>query len=219
MKRSDATVVLARLPIPERAATQLRRTAYHEAGHAVIARVLDLAHGSATIIPNYEESEAGPVVIFDPRLLVNRWELSGRDRPYGAGLRAYAMMAMAGRLAEIEFLGRCRGGDGDDCRKVNFCLDSLGVPDSDFRRYHRRLERFARQLVRRHRGRIERVAAALVERQTLAGEEIGQLVAIPSPRPRDPEWHAVHLAFRALVRPDEWRERALEPDPSDQPRR
>jgi ATP-dependent Zn protease len=36
-----------------------KSTAYHEAGHAVIARVLTLASGPATIKPDYDEGTAG----------------------------------------------------------------------------------------------------------------------------------------------------------------
>jgi hypothetical protein len=79
--------------------------------------VLDLGSGRATIVPNHDENEAGHSVTFDRRESIDRWERSGRDRSEDASLRAGAMMLMAGRLAEIELLGRCGGGDGDNRRR------------------------------------------------------------------------------------------------------
>jgi hypothetical protein len=38
---------------------QLRATAYHEAGHAVIGRVLGMTCGGVTIVPDYEDRAAG----------------------------------------------------------------------------------------------------------------------------------------------------------------
>jgi hypothetical protein len=41
-------------------------TKIHEAGHAVLGRALGLTCGSATIIPNKDEDEAGHAAIADP---------------------------------------------------------------------------------------------------------------------------------------------------------
>jgi hypothetical protein len=41
-------------------------TAYHEAGHAVIARVLTLAPERASIRPNYRKGRDGHCIIRDP---------------------------------------------------------------------------------------------------------------------------------------------------------
>lgn len=50
----------------ERTKKQRKTTAYHEAGHAVIGRVLTLHFGRATIRPNYAEATAGHVITHDP---------------------------------------------------------------------------------------------------------------------------------------------------------
>src|SRR6266446_6649808 len=51
-----------------------RSTAIHEAGHAVIGRVLGLTCDSATIIPNEDEREAGHALIADPWKTHSDWE-------------------------------------------------------------------------------------------------------------------------------------------------
>ena len=96
-------------------------TAYHEAGHAVIARVLDLTCGSATIIPNESDGEAGHSICADPWRTVWDWDqrvfaqvehgiMPLKYRGVRAALRGRIIAHMAGAEAERELLGRCRGG-------------------------------------------------------------------------------------------------------------
>ena len=56
-----------------------KSTAYHEAGHAVIARVLTLASGPATIKPDYDEGTAG-FSITDVNSCDAEWEKRGKAR-------------------------------------------------------------------------------------------------------------------------------------------
>jgi ATP-dependent Zn protease len=48
-------------PAQRRTTKQLRRTAIHEAGHAVVGRVLGTTCGEATIVPDYDEMTAGAI--------------------------------------------------------------------------------------------------------------------------------------------------------------
>ena len=79
---------------------QLVRTAYHEAGHAVVARVLDQPVISLTIKPHGPTGSRGRVVFRDKapsmtvRLLVAAWSRRRRDAKH------YLLVTLAGPLAE-----------------------------------------------------------------------------------------------------------------------
>jgi ATP-dependent Zn protease len=55
----DGCLMALREDIIVRTKTELRHTAYHEAGHAVVGRVLGLTLGEATIVPDYEAGIGG----------------------------------------------------------------------------------------------------------------------------------------------------------------
>jgi len=87
---------------------QLQTTAIHEAGHAVIARVLGLSCGIATIVPNYEEMEWGHAIVHDPLTTLTAWHLRLREQ-YEQGVcdlkdrsawRGFILAKMAGAEAE-----------------------------------------------------------------------------------------------------------------------
>jgi hypothetical protein len=85
---------------------ELVSTAHHEAGHAVISRVLTLASGPASIKPDYEEGGAGFAETFDPLLCVEEWRRRGKVRDYpDAVWHARIMSLMAGAEAEVVLLG------------------------------------------------------------------------------------------------------------------
>src|SRR5215470_3438708 len=107
---------LSGLILPPDAAVgkQLWRTPVHEAGHAVIGRVLDLDCGSATIVADWENLEAGHAITLDPWVTVTRWDHHGLQRGIEAAVRGRIIMLMAGRLAEVVILGRADGADDED---------------------------------------------------------------------------------------------------------
>jgi hypothetical protein len=170
------------LPEPEfKPADQIHRTAVHEAGHAVIGRVLKQVCGQASVRPNPDEGEAGHAIAADPYITLGYWlDELGRWRGSDAMvsiMRGRIMSYMAGRVAEEEFFGSCAGGDGDDQWQIDLMLDSLLPGDADVPRYAQRLRGHTRTLVRRHRAAIACVAALLVERGTLQSEEIERALA------------------------------------------
>jgi ATP-dependent Zn protease len=154
-------------------ATARRALAYHEAGHAVIGRVLQMPCGSATIVP--DDDAAGHSITNNPMSSVHYWEMRGRYRDYKTGLRAMIIAHMAGRAAEIEFFGDCQGGDGDDRHQIAEMAASL-VRDQDWPRWEARLLHHTATLVARHRVKIGRLASALMERGTLTPDEIDALL-------------------------------------------
>jgi len=73
-------------------------TAIHEAGHAVIARVLRLRCGEVTMVPNEAEGYAGYSHTGDPWDTIGDWERFGhyRDRDIEQAVTGYILVQMAG---------------------------------------------------------------------------------------------------------------------------
>ena len=151
-------------------------TAYHEAGHAVIARVLGLTCGQVSIIA--DDDSAGRAIIADPWQTAGDWENRDRFRDARQAFRGTIIARMAGAEAEREFFGQCRGRDDNDRYDIALLMDSrwTEIPADDWDQYEARLRAQTRRLVRRHRDTIERVAAALMKHKTLPGDEVHKIV-------------------------------------------
>jgi hypothetical protein len=159
----------------KRTRKQLKHTAYHEAGHAVIGRALTLHCGRATIKPDYDKGEAGHAITHDPYDCLYEWEKRGhvrdsRDAVYHARIMTY----MAGAEAELVLLGSKAIGDGDDRCQIELMAKELH--DTDWNKLESRLRAMTRMLVQRHRARIERVAKALLARTSLSAKALDKLV-------------------------------------------
>lgn len=161
----------------------LLHTAIHEAGHAVVGRVLDLSCGHATIVPDGDS--AGHVITRPPLggTLERWWDVCGIfHRGEDAAFRGSVIALMAGRLAEEECLGFCHGGDREDRNQIDLILDSMLPEDANVPAYYRRLERFGRAIVHRHRSTIEHVAELLLAHKHLDAKAIDAEMR----RPRKP---------------------------------
>jgi len=151
-------------------------TAYHEAGHAVIGRVLTLHCGGATIKPDYEEGVAGHAITHEPSACLYEWEKRGHVRDSkDAVYHARIMTFMAGAEAERELLGSQAIADGDDREQIELMAEELDH-DTNWAKLEPRLRAMTRRLVRRHRALIERVAKALLAETTLSAEALDKLV-------------------------------------------
>jgi ATP-dependent Zn protease len=157
------------------ATISIRSTAYHEAGHAVIARVLTLASGPATIEPDKDKGTAGFSITLDPYECHAEWESRGKNRDYAAAFHARIMTYMAGAETEAILLGRPPIGDGDDRLQIALMAQEMRctVP---WEGLEPRLRAMTRMLVRRHRAGIERVAKALLAKKTLSAKQLDRLV-------------------------------------------
>jgi hypothetical protein len=88
------------------------------------------------------------------------------------------MVAMAGAIAEMIFLGNRCGGDWSDIARIERL-----IPDAPDDRIKWRLADMTRMLVRRHRTRIDLLAATLQACRTLEGWEIVWIYWIGRPPP------------------------------------
>jgi len=148
---------------------KLQRTAIHEAGHAVIGRVLGLACGDVTIIADHNSN--GHAILATPYAIEQAWEDCGKYRDIASAFRGRILAYMAGREAEEVILGRDGGGDGDDQFQIALMLEEVTIAEEAERLAHR-LRRHARSLVKRHRQPIERVAAALLVHRKLTDDGV-----------------------------------------------
>lgn len=152
-----------------------RKTAYHEAGHAVIARVLTLAAGGVTIKADYDEGSAGYSITADPYACLFEWEKRGKVRDHPDVVwHARIMAFMAGAEVEAELLGAKPIGDGNDRQQITLMAAELSR--ADWNKLEPRLRTMTRMLVRRHGVLIERLAKALLARTTLSAKQVDKLV-------------------------------------------
>ena len=155
---------------------QRKGTAYHEAGHGVIGRVLTLPCGEANIKRNYAEMVSGLSITPEPYACLRQWENRGKVRHHKAIWHARIITLMAGAEAQKILLGQAPEtiGDGDDCRWIGLMLEE--VASAAYReRYEARLRAMTRMLVRRHRLLIKRVAQALLAKRALSANQIDVL--------------------------------------------
>jgi ATP-dependent Zn protease len=139
-----------------------REVAYHEAAHAVIARMLGLQVRRATM--RDAEGHGCTVVVEDDKL-------------------NFVMMALAGRIASYVFLATAdEAGCESDNAKADELLAELGFSDPP--RMRERLLLDVHALVCAHADEIERVAKQLLRHGELTGQQIDQLLAREAARKR-----------------------------------
>jgi hypothetical protein len=146
--------------------TQLEKTAYHEAGHAVAAVRLGIRIASVTIDSGED---------YSGRLHT----LNGMD---GASEHAGAVMLMSGEAAQNIFAPRScsfvNGLSEKDHYLLMHWLRQNGHPGfEDHGRLEQKYKRAARAFVREHWPSVDRVALALLERQTLRGPDVHQIIS------------------------------------------
>jgi hypothetical protein len=148
-----------------------RHAPIHEAGHAIIARILGIPCGIVTIIPD-GKGTVGKFEFAMPNVCRRLWAREGYVRPHWYANDAVVIALLAGVIAEQEILGDICGGDAGD-RKIIAGL----VAGED---YLERLARATRMLVRRHRGRIEYLSKWLWREGTLTDDQINSWLFLPS---------------------------------------
>jgi hypothetical protein len=154
-----------------------RSLAIHEAGHAVIGRVLSMVCEGATIEPDGEC--AGHAIIHVQHVIMSTWERQGKWRAEESVWRGRIMSFMAGREAEAELLGNFEdeGLDGDDRYQIELMAEEVNI-SGDWEAYEARLRSKTRSLVRRHRSTILLVAGELLSRTTIDTAALNAMVPI-----------------------------------------
>jgi len=151
-------------------------TACHEAGQAVIGRVLRLTFGHVTIKP--DSDTVGHVIIRDPWQTIQDWEERQHFRDPASAFRGTIIARIAGREAELEIFGT-QGDEGDyhdDEMQIALLLQDA-EPWGDPDRFKTRLRAKTRGLVRRHRQSIERIAQALLSKSVLTQDAVEAIMA------------------------------------------
>lgn len=160
---------------------QRQRTAYHEAGHAVMRLQLGRRPTRASIKPRAADNSLGHVAHLGTKLDVD-W-IDPRDWRLQRWAETEIMVAMAGGEAERIYSGRCyHAGCAADSRRVSeIVLRTEGLND----RRQLAFVTWLREKTRDRLGnslvwlRVEAVAAALMQRETLTGAEIRQVCEEP----------------------------------------
>jgi len=151
------------------------RTAIHEAGHAVIARVLGI--GCKYVILRQDGDSTGHEIIPDLNEIYRDWERAGiHHRGNRSACRARIIVFMAGAEAERACLGAAGVADAPDRHQIDLMLESCLAESAYARRVAARLRAAARQLVRRHRPAIAHVAALLRAQRRLTQNRLDRAI-------------------------------------------
>jgi cell division protease FtsH len=200
-----------------------RNTAYHESGHAVVAKLVpksDPVH-KVTIIPR------GRALGLTMQLPVE--DRYAYDRQY---LMSRIAVLFGGRIAEELFMNQMTTGASNDFERATamardmvtrYGMSDMGVMvygenegevflgrsvtqhknvseatmqkvDQEIRRIIDQQYALARQLLEEHRDKVEAMTQALLEWETLDADQIDDIMASKAPRPPKPLQSTVHSA-------------------------
>ncbi len=138
--------------------TELERTAYHEAGHAVVAHFVGAAVMSLSIVPtDFEEG----------RLSMKGGVLDG-DKQLAIGY--------AGREAEILATGTCGDGWAVDNLVMQHLCSSWFVDERDRDEAIEFAQEDARNILRRYWSAVEALAQALLEHKLVIGADVRAII-------------------------------------------
>jgi hypothetical protein len=164
----------------KRAQRELRRTAHHEAGHAVLYAKKKVPFKWVAVRPLLPDQQGG----FEDEQM-DAFDFGrvhcGTTFRYGGGFNDISecwhqelILAYAGPVAEARFLGSTRVSVvGGDLKMVKVCLDAAYQEDRQLAEDYLDL---AKLLVDRHWHEIEAVALALIERRILTTKEVNKII-------------------------------------------
>jgi ATP-dependent Zn protease len=155
----------------------LERTAYHEAGHAVMAYFLDVPFGETSIIPIEEENTLG---YMKPENVQEFWaRLNANWHPVRQmlAIENHVLRLFAGGAAERIFTGTYSEGGIDDYTRANLFLADIlaeGTPEDGAIKdgAYKWLHWKACLLTEIMRDEIDTVAQALLKKKILTKSEI-----------------------------------------------
>jgi hypothetical protein len=148
-----------------------QNAAIHEAGHAIIARVVGVLAGRASIVPTTKY--LGIAETADPPECRTAWAARGRFRPERYARDACVIVSAAGAIAERVILGADCGRHGSDVEEIERLL-----PHDPGDRIRYSLIAATYRLVTRHRFRIELLAELLRVHREIDGPDIDMVFSI-----------------------------------------
>jgi len=159
--------------------SELTATAYHEAGHAVMATILGRNIQKVTIKPGNIQTGG---------IRLGQCELGGgRRRSSSDVLEDEVLILLAGMVAEAKFTGRyCKLGASQDLRHASMLLQDRGGNENQVERLRRRILDKAEHLLSEsaHTEAIIHVAKELVQRTTISGRTVRHVVSQAKSRKR-----------------------------------
>jgi ATP-dependent Zn protease len=151
--------------------TKLTATAYHEAGHAVMALVLGRSIEKVTVLPAQLQTGGS-------RLGVCKIK-KGRLKSSKDALEDDVLILLSGMVAESHFTGRyCEEGAAQDLRAVRRLLAKRGKNDRSVDRLARRLLDKTEHILGadEHVKTIHMVALELLQKETITGRAVQHLL-------------------------------------------
>jgi ATP-dependent Zn protease len=155
----------------EQSNTKLIATAYHEAGHAVMAMQLGRTLQKVTIVPG--QIQTGGV-----RLGVCQIQ-KGRAKVSKDWMEDDALILFAGMVAEAQFTGEyCRQGAGQDLRMIRGLLQQRAKSERQVEKLERRLLDKTSHLLsdEQNAKAVELVARELIQKQTVSGRAVRHFI-------------------------------------------
>jgi hypothetical protein len=148
--------------------------AVHEAGHAIIGRVLDMTGAAVSICGPKDFAQSA--VKTEIQTTQQRWNYRGRFRNRACVEHARILTFMAGSEAESMFCGGASNYDCDDRWQIAMMIHEEAI-GGQVGQLESKLRRWSRVLCKRHQSAISIVASALERDGSLSVSQIDKLFA------------------------------------------
>jgi hypothetical protein len=146
-------------------------TAFHEAGHAVMAQIVGRPIEKVSISPAHLQSGG-------MRLGVCKLQ-KGRKKSSKDALEDEVMILFAGMVAESHLTGEyCRQGAGQDLRMIRRLLLNRGGSERSLQKLEKRILEKTQHILDApaHLNAIRKIAEKLVENESVSGRRVRQLL-------------------------------------------
>ncbi len=154
------------------ASDELIATAFHEAGHAVMAISLGRHIQKATIVPAQMTANS-------KRLGAVKMQ-KGRSKSTSDPLEDEVLILLAGMVAESQLTGKyCERGAASDLRAVSRILETRARTEKQFEKLHRRLLEKTEHILSDevHSQAIRWVAKSLIEKESISGRLVKHFIS------------------------------------------
>ena len=150
---------------------RLLATAWHEAGHALVAAIVGRPIQKVTVAP--ANLQTGGV-----RLGAVKFQ-KGRSKSTNDWLEDEVLILLAGMVAESKFTGQyCESGARQDLRAVRNLIDKRAATERQMEKLERRLLDKVEHLLEqpRHVAALKMIVDELIEKQTIKGRTVQHFV-------------------------------------------